>query len=134
MVRDQRTKGAAQQRLAFELPRSWFRDVVRLEYTKDTGAFLSLGGGLSKELRILLFQAFSALWLVGLVLYLFSQKSPSMLLTVAWCLVLSGGAGNLVDRVLHDGRVVDFTNLGMAASAPASSTWPMSASPLELCY
>jgi signal peptidase II len=35
-----------------------------------------------------------------------------MLLTVAWSLVLSGGVGNLLDRVLHDGRVIDFMNLG----------------------
>ena len=110
---DQGSKDVARQYLAFEPPHSWFHDTVRLEYAENTGAFLSLGGDLSKELRIVLFQVFPALWLVGLALYLLFTQAPSMLLMVAWCLVLSGGAGNLLDRVLHDGRVVDFMNLGI---------------------
>ena len=110
---DQLTKDAAQQYLAFESPQSWFHDTVRLEYAENSGAFLSVGGGLSKELRIILFQVFPALWLVALALYLLFTKVPSMLLTVAWSLVLSGGVGNLLDRILHDGRVVDFMNLGI---------------------
>ncbi|MBH0201534.1 MAG: signal peptidase II [Nitrospira sp.] len=112
---DQLTKGAAQQYLAFEPPHSWFHDTIRLEYAENRGAFLSLGGGLSKELRIFLFQVFPAIWLVALALYLLFARSPSMLFTVAWCLVLSGGAGNLLDRVLHDGHVVDFMNLGIGS-------------------
>lgn len=110
---DQLTKDAAQQYLAFEPSRSWFHDTVRLEYAENSGAFLSVGGGLSKELRIVLFQVFPALWLIALALYLLFTKVPSLLLTVAWSLVLSGGAGNLFDRILHDGRVVDFMNLGI---------------------
>jgi signal peptidase II len=112
---DQITKGAAQQYLAFEPPHAWFYNTVRLEYAENRGAFLSLGGGLSRELRILLFQVFPALWLVALALYLLFTKSPSMLRMVPWCLVLSGGIGNLLDRVLHDGRVVDFMNLGIGS-------------------
>lgn len=37
-----------------------------------------------------------------------------MLLAMVWSLALSGGVGNLLDRVLHDRRVVDFMNLGIA--------------------
>ena len=110
---DQVTKTAAQQYLAYEPPHSWLHDTVRLEYAENTGAFLSLGGGLSKEVRTVLFQVLPALWLVGLALYLLVSNVPSMLLTVAWSLVLSGGMGNLLHRVLHDGRVIDFMNLGV---------------------
>lgn len=112
---DQMTKDAAQQYLAFEPPQSWFYDTVRLEYAENTGAFLSLGGGLSKELRILLFQVFPAISLVALTLYLLFSKTPSMLFIVAWGLIVSGGLGNLMDRVLHDGRVIDFMNLGIGS-------------------
>ena len=112
---DQITKDAAQQYLAFESPPSWFYNTIRLEYTENTGAFLGLGGGFSKELRIVLFHVFPALWLAALALYLLFTKVPSRLLTVAWCLVLSGGTGNLLDRVLHDGRVIDFMNLGIGS-------------------
>ncbi|HWO14092.1 MAG TPA: signal peptidase II, partial [Polyangiaceae bacterium] len=31
----------------------------------------------------------------------------------AMVLVAAGGAGNLVDRVVRDGRVIDFMNLGL---------------------
>lgn len=112
---DQITKDAAQQYLAFEPPQSWFHDTVRLEYAENTGAFLSLGDDLSKEFRIVLFQVLPAIWLVVLALYLLFTEAPSRLFTVAWCLVLSGGVGNIVDRVLHDGRVVDFMNLGIGS-------------------
>jgi signal peptidase II len=110
---DQITKDVAKQYLAFEFPQSWFHDTVRLEYAENSGAFLSLGGGLSKDVRIVLFQVVPALWLVALASYLLFTNSRSMLLTVAWSLVLSGGVGNLLDRVLHDGRVIDFMNLGL---------------------
>ncbi|HMS85045.1 MAG TPA: signal peptidase II [Nitrospira sp.] len=110
---DRLTKDAAQQYLALESPQSWFHDTVRLEYAENTGAFLSLGSSFSKEVRVIVFQVFPAIWIVGLALYLLFTKIPSTLHMVAWCLVLSGGVGNLLDRVFHDGRVVDFMNLGI---------------------
>ncbi|UVT14681.1 MAG: signal peptidase II [Nitrospira sp.] len=110
---DQITKDAAQQYLSFEPPRSWFHDIVRLEYAENTGAFLSLGTGFSEGLRVMLFQVFPALWLAGLAIFLFVAKQVPLLSAAAWSLVLSGGIGNLLDRVLHDGRVIDFMNLGI---------------------
>jgi signal peptidase II len=112
---DQITKHAAHSYISLDPPRSWFHDTVRLEYAENQGAFLSLGGGLSKELRIVLFQVLPALWLVALALHLIFVNVSSMRLTVAWSLVLSGGAGNLIDRIMHDGRVVDFLNLGIGS-------------------
>jgi len=34
---------------------------------------------------------------------------------VARSLVLSGGLGNLVDRIINDGRVIDFMNIGIGS-------------------
>ena len=34
---------------------------------------------------------------------------------VAWGVVLSGGLGNLVDRIINDGRVIDFMNIGIGS-------------------
>lgn len=112
---DQITKDAAQQYLAFEPPQSWFHDTFRLVYAENTGAFLSFGDKLSKDLRVLIFQVFPALWLIALTIYLLTVKPMSMPLTIAWSLILSGGVGNVVDRVLHDGRVIDFMNLGIGS-------------------
>lgn len=112
---DQVTKDVAHQYLAFEPPQSWLRDTIRLEYAENTGAFLSVGSELSKELRILLFQVFPALWLVTLTIVLFFAERTPIHTTIAWGLVLSGGVGNLMDRILHDGRVIDFMNLGIGS-------------------
>jgi signal peptidase II len=112
---DQLTKDVAQQYLALEAPRSWFHDTVRLEYAENTGAFLSLGSGFSERLRVILFQVFPALWLVGLVIVLLVAKQMPSLSVTAWSLVLSGGIGNLIDRLFHDGRVIDFMNIGIGS-------------------
>src|SRR6185437_14796591 len=110
---DQLTKEVAQQYLAFESPQSWFHGIVRLEYAENRGAFLSLGSGFSEELRVILFQVFPALWLVGLAIVLFVAKQMPPRSAAAWGLVLSGGIGNLIDRLFHDGRVIDFMNIGI---------------------
>lgn len=76
------------------------------------GAFLSLGDGLSKELRVVLFQVLPAFWLLALTIIL-SAKRMLLPSAIAWSLVLSGGLSNLFDRIMHDGRVSDFMNLGI---------------------
>jgi signal peptidase II len=109
---DQVTKDVARHQLAYEPPQSWFHDMVRLEYAENPGAFLSFGGDFSRELRVVLFQVLPALGLFALAAVLFATPTP-FLPAIAWSLVLSGGVGNLLDRILYDGRVVDFMNLGI---------------------
>ena len=48
------------------------------------------------------------------MLLLFLQPM-SLDTVVAWSLVLSGGLGNLVDRIINDGRVIDFMNIGIGS-------------------
>ena len=109
---DQITKDVARHQLAFEPPQSWLHDTIRLEYAENTGAFLSFGGDFSRKLRVVLFQVVPTLGLVVLTCVLFATPTP-FLPAIAWSLVLSGGVGNLLDRMLYDGRVVDFMNLGI---------------------
>ena len=111
---DQLTKDVAHQYLALQPPQSWFYDTVRLQYAENTGAFLSLGGDFSEGLRIFLFQVLPALCLVTLAMVLFAQLIP-LSTAIAWSLVLSGGLGNLLDRIMNDGRVIDFMNLGIGS-------------------
>ena len=109
---DQFTKDVAHQHLALQSPHSWFHDTIRLQYAENTGAFLSFGGGFSEGLRVFLFQVFPSLCLLALAVVLFVQP-VSLDTIVAWSLVLSGGLGNLVDRIMNDGRVIDFMNIGI---------------------
>lgn len=80
---DQITKDAAQQYLASVVPMSWLHDMIRLEYAEHAGAFLSFRVGFSEELRVLLFQVFSALALIGLTVFLVVSTGISTLTTVA---------------------------------------------------
>jgi signal peptidase II len=109
---DQLTKDVAHQYLVLQPPHSWFHDTIRLEYAENAGAFLNFGGGFSEEVRVLLFQVFPALCLLALAMVLLIQPIP-LATVIAWSLILGGGLGNLVDRIMNDGRVIDFMNLGI---------------------
>ncbi|MDF0643920.1 MAG: signal peptidase II [Nitrospira sp.] len=110
---DQVTKEWARTYLAFQPPLSCCRDVVRLHYVENAGAFLGLGWNLPEEMRILVFQIAAGIGLLTLfVVLLRSQNQPYGFL-IAWTLILSGGIGNVIDRLLHHGRVIDFMNLGV---------------------
>jgi len=111
---DQLTKDAARQHLARQSPYSWFHDTIRLQYAENIGAFLSFGRGFSEGLRVFLFQVFPSVCLLVLAVVLFVQPM-SLDTVVAWSLVLSGGLGNLVDRIINDGRVIDFMNIGIGS-------------------
>lgn len=51
--------------------------------------------------------------MLAIVLFLVEQIPRSTV--IAWGLILSDGIGNLLDRLLHDGRVIDFMNLGLGS-------------------
>jgi signal peptidase II len=110
---DRITKNLAQQHLAAQPPLSWFQNTVRLEYAENTGAFLSAGAELSRETRTILFQFLPGTFLLGLFLFLWRAGDGSVVWMAGWCLILSGGIGNLWDRIVHDGRVIDFMNVGL---------------------
>ncbi len=81
---------------------------------ENPGAFLSIGARLPEAFQFWIFVMFVCLVLAGLAAFLVrnGQKMP-MVMLVAFGLLLSGGMGNLIDRLTNDGRVVDFINLGI---------------------
>jgi signal peptidase II len=111
---DQATKSIAKRSLAGEPPREYLAGAVRLEYAENVGSFLSLGASLPAEARFWIFTVFSALLVLGLALYILraSEQMP-LLVFVGISLVIAGGLGNLIDRLTHEGRVVDFMQLGV---------------------
>ena len=92
--------------------------VLRLVYAENPGAFLGLGSHLPDAWRVVLFVGAAALLLCGVAFFVAksarAQIAPALFVGLA--LLVGGGVGNLVDRVVRDGgRVVDFAQL----SAPA---------------
>ncbi|MCK5861992.1 MAG: signal peptidase II [Candidatus Hydrogenedentes bacterium] len=88
-------------------------NLFRLEYAENKGAFLSLGAELPAGIRTLLMIGFNTLVLTGLLCYLFAVKHIALISVGALTLVAGGGIGNLIDRILRDGCVVDFMNMGI---------------------
>ncbi|MBI3927491.1 MAG: signal peptidase II [Armatimonadetes bacterium] len=94
---------------------SFAGDLFRLEYSENTGAFLSLGSGLAPEMRFLVITGLSGLLLLGLAVLLATSKDLAQLEFVLLSLILAGGTSNLIDRMFNDGRVIDFMNMGIGS-------------------
>ena len=109
---DQGTKLIAAERLEGGPGRSLLFGTVRLVYAENAGAFLGLGSGLSEGLRNLLAVA-TAVMVIGVFWMALRGAQKSMLHSISFALVAAGGASNLIDRVLNDGRVIDFMVVGV---------------------
>lgn len=109
---DQGTKALAVEHLSGRPTTSYLFDTFRLGYAENPGAFLSLGAGLSPTARFWIFTAGSAV-LLGVIVIAALRKRLDAVPMLGLLLVAAGGIGNLVDRVLRDGRVVDFMNMGI---------------------
>jgi len=115
VILDQVTKLWAQEYLvdAGRLP--YLRDMVRIEYALNEGAFLGLGSTWSAATRFWVLTVATSLVLAVVTVSALRQKDSTRMHVVALALILGGGLGNLIDRALHDGVVVDFLNLGIGS-------------------
>jgi len=112
---DQVTKSIAQDKLKTEPMQSFLADTFRLQYAENTGAFLSLGSSLSKTMRTVLFTVLSGVLLIALVFYILLNADVNLQQTIALSFILGGGISNLADRIINDGKVVDFMNMGIGS-------------------
>jgi signal peptidase II len=104
---DRYTKEQAVMLLKGQEPVSFLNGFFSLIYHENTGAMLSLGASLPENIRFIIFTFLVGLLLVGGLIYVLVKPMDKYSLTVG-LLILSGGFGNLYDRALNDGRVVDF--------------------------
>lgn len=119
IVVDQVTKALARAWLAPHPPILFGEELVagglaRLTYFENPGAFLGLGADLPAPLRFWIFTVVALLLLTGLVIYAWrdsARTSTSMLVGIS--LLVAGGVGNLIDRIVNDGHVVDFMFVGV---------------------
>jgi signal peptidase II len=115
---DQASKRVAADVLKGMETQSFLGDVFRLTYAENRGAFLGLGGGWPEPLRWLAFTGAALLVVAGSMAWVVAQARQQrhhQLAVWAMVLVAAGGAGNLVDRIVRDGRVIDFMNLGLGS-------------------
>lgn len=111
---DKTTKEIAKARLMDKGTVSYFHDTFRLQYVENTGAAMSLGDHLSKNVGFWLLCAVPLTLLVCLFIYAIRHSSElSMGKMLGFALVIAGGLGNILDRFLFDRHVTDFMNIGV---------------------
>jgi signal peptidase II len=110
---DQTTKSVAKAFLPEMEAWSFLGDTVRLQLVRNQGAFLSLGASFPEVWRVGLFSVGVGGMLLILLWYALFSKLVSCPLILAFALFLAGGVGNLVDRLMYGGCVVDFINIGI---------------------
>jgi signal peptidase II len=92
---------------------SMLADTLRLEYAENTGAFLSLGAKLPERARFWISTVGVAALLAWLLWWAVRSQTAAPVQAVAAALVVGGGLSNWIDRVVRDGRAIDFLNLGL---------------------
>ncbi len=112
---DQVAKGIARARLSDGRTVFVLGDVLVLHYVENQGAFLSLGSHLPYGVRRVVLTALPLLILAAVIGYLASRKDTGTAAVVGLGMVAGGGLGNLVDRLVANGKVSDFINLGIGS-------------------
>ncbi|HEY4198483.1 MAG TPA: signal peptidase II [Mucilaginibacter sp.] len=113
---DRITKNLAKEHLMYREPISYFHNTVRLEYVENTGAALSLGDELSKPLSFWLLSILPLVFLSLVFIYAIRKISEfSFLKALSFSLIVAGGLGNIIDRIMFDRHVTDFMNIGISS-------------------
>lgn len=110
---DQSTKAVARHLLEPGERISLLGDTLRLSLVENAGSFLSLGDSLPKSIRDIVFLGIIPLILIAFAAHFALSKGFRTDKILAAGLVVGGGLGNLVDRLMNDGRVYDFLNVGV---------------------
>ncbi|MCK6600813.1 MAG: signal peptidase II [Bacteroidetes bacterium] len=110
---DQLTKWIARTTLEYGVVTSYFYDILRVVYVENSGVAFSLGSEWPAEIRFLVFNIVVLIFLIGLGVYVWRDlENQSFGKVLAFTFIISGGAGNVIDRFFRDGAVVDFLNVG----------------------
>ena len=110
------TKYAAQKCLMHKPVLSFFRGSIQLAYAENSGAFLSLGAHWPNGLSFWIFSIIPLLFLAGITVYaLLKLDTTNYLKLVAIAMVVSGGYGNILERIVHHRLVTDFMMFGIGS-------------------
>jgi signal peptidase II len=109
---DRITKSLAVTFLRDSGPRFYIDGLLILTYAENDGAFLGMGGTWPVPAKILIFIALPiSACAVGIV-YAYRRRTDARSVIALLC-IIGGGIGNLQDRILNQGSVVDFLNFGI---------------------
>src|SRR5947208_1792922 len=98
---DQITKRIAEAKLRYTAPLYYLFHLVKFQYAGNPGAWGSLGGGMPESARFWLLTFLPGLVMAALALYLGTRREIKTLEAAGFALILGGGVGNLIDRILY---------------------------------
>lgn len=110
---DQYTKKLAVDHLTNAPVKTYLDDTIRIQHVKNSGGFLGLGETLSPSSRFWVFTVINGLLLFGICLFLWKKRDIPIFSFFSLVLFLAGGIGNQIDRLMQQGLVTDFLNLGI---------------------
>jgi len=110
---DQTTKTLARTYLAKEPTISFLNDMFRLQYIENAGAFLGMSDNFPPTLRFWLLTVIVSAFLLAGLTYLFFNKKLAPKYIITYSFILGGGISNVFDRLINNGKVVDFLNVGI---------------------
>src|SRR4051794_36624171 len=112
---DQASKAIARTHLALGESHAFLGGVFQIVHVENTGAFLGIGANLPEWVRIAVFQGAICLVILALLWAVAFRRGSRPWQVVGFSLLAASGIGNLIDRVLFDGRVTDFLNTGVGS-------------------
>ncbi len=110
---DHITKIIAKTTLKYSAPKIYLWDFFRFQYAENTGAMLGLGSSLPENVRFWLLTVVVGILLSVLLVYVLFGRHLSNLQIISLSLISGGGLSNFIDRIINNGRVVDFMNMGI---------------------
>lgn len=110
---DQAAKAVARNTLEGIPPIELLGGFFVFEYTENHGVMLGLGANLPGEVRLGAFVILVGLALLAGLWFVWHSRELDGLGLLGSALLLGGGVGNLIDRILNAGAVVDFMHFGI---------------------
>jgi signal peptidase II len=108
---DQWTKFVSLKNLKGAPTQNYLWGLFKLIYAENRGAWGSMGSDLDSGWHFLLLIMVPATALLVFTVFLFKSAKITKPEVYAYSLILSGGFGNIIDRILH-GYVIDFMYIG----------------------
>jgi signal peptidase II len=88
---------------------------VVLKYAENEGAFLSIGSAIPQPFKKIILTFIPVLVLIGMFLYICLSRRLTLFQIICLASTIGGGASNIYDRFVYQGRVIDFLNFGIGS-------------------
>lgn len=106
---DRVTKELAKSHLMNRPSSSYLHNSFRLVYVENTGAAMSLGDDLPESAGFWLLGMLPLLLLLALTASAIRRsKENSLMKMLSYALIIAGGLGNIIDRIIFNRHVTDF--------------------------